>query len=240
MTAMLRCLPLIAAAWAVLCLGGAAARAGGLEVAPLGVDFAPGQMAQTITVANRATAPTTIQVRTFDWSQPGGADRLVPTDAVVASPPIVTIAPGREQVIRVLLRRPSAGTAEKSYRLTVDEIPVPVPGQINLALRLSLPIFVFAAAPGQAKVAWSARPAGGGVVELAARNDGTIHAKFDSLTVATRGGAASAAFGGYVLPGQEKRWRIPLRGLDRAGQVTLRGNGAQGGVDVTIALDGRP
>ncbi|HEY9348214.1 MAG TPA: hypothetical protein VIQ53_23005, partial [Inquilinus sp.] len=76
MTAMLRCLPLIAAAWAVLCLGGAAARAGGLEVAPLGVDFAPGQMAQTITVANRATAPTTIQVRTFDWSQPGGADRL--------------------------------------------------------------------------------------------------------------------------------------------------------------------
>jgi len=237
---MRRCLPLIAAAWAALCFGSAAAWAGGLEVAPLGVDFAPGQMAQTITVANRATAATTIQVRTFDWSQPGGADQLVPTDAVVASPPIVTIPPGREQVIRVLLRRPSAGAAEKSYRLSVDEIPVPVPGQINLALHLSLPIFVSAATPGQAKVSWSARPAGGGMVELAARNGGTKHAKFDSLTIATRGGAASRAFGGYVLPGQERRWRIPLRGLDRAGQVALRGNGDQGGIDVTIALDGSP
>jgi fimbrial chaperone protein len=239
MTAMRGRLVRIAAALAALCLGAGGARAGGLEVAPLGVDFAPGQMAQTITVANRATAPATIQVRTFEWSQPGGIDRLVPTDAVVASPPIVAIPPGREQVIRVLLRRPPAGAAEKSYRLMVDEIPVPVPGQINLALHLSLPIFVVPAAPGQARIAWSARPAGGGAVELAARNDGTRRAKFDGLTIATRGGAASAAFGGYVLPGQEKRWRIPLRGLDRAGQVTLRGNGDQGGVDVTIALDGR-
>ena len=240
MTAMRGRLVLIAAAWAALCLGIGGARAGGLEVAPLGVDFAGGQMAQTITVANRATTAATVQVRTFDWSQPGGTDRLVPTDAVVASPPIVTIPPGREQVIRVLLRRPAAGATEKSYRLMVDEIPVPVPGQINLSLHLSLPIFVSAATPGQAKVSWSARPAGGGVVELAARNGGTKHAKFDSLTIATRGGAASRAFGGYVLPGQERRWRIPLRGLDRAGQVALRGNGDQGGIDVTIALDGSP
>ncbi len=209
-------------------------------MAPLGVDFAAGQMAQTLTVANRATTPATLQVRTFDWSQPGGTDRLVPTDAVVASPPIVTIPPGREQVIRVLLRRPPVAGAEKGYRLMIDEIPVPVPGQINLALHLSLPIFVVPAAPGQARVAWSARPAGGGTVELAARNDGTRHAKFDSLTVAARSGAASTAFGGYVLPGQEKRWRIPLRGVDRGGQVTLRGSGGQGGADVTIALDGRP
>ena len=240
MTAMRRRLALVAAAWAMLCLGSPAARAGGLEVAPLGVDFAGGQMAQTITVANRATTTATVQVRTFDWSQPGGIDRLSPTDAVVASPPIVTIPPGREQVIRVLVRRPAAGATEKSYRLMVDEIPVPVPGQINLALHLSLPIFVSAATPGQAKVSWSARPAGGGMVEVAARNGGTRHAKFDSLTIATRGGGASRAFGGYVLPGQEKRWRIPLRGLDRAGQVALRGNGDQGGIDVTIALDGSP
>lgn len=240
MTVMRGRLVLIAAALAALCFGAGGARAGGLEVAPLGVDFPAGQMAQTITVANRATAPATVQVRTFEWSQPGGIDRLAPTDAVVASPPIVTIPPGREQVIRVLLRRPSAGAAEKSYRLMVDEIPVPVPGQINLALHLSLPIFVLPAAPGQPSVAWSARPAGGGAVDLAARNDGTRHAKFDSLTVSTRSGAASAAFGGYVLPGQERRWRIPLHGLDRAGQVQLRGSGSQGGVDVTIALDGRP
>jgi len=240
MTAMRRRLVLAASALAALCLGSVAARAGGLEVAPLGVDFAAGQMAQTITVANRATAPATVQLRTFDWSQPGGVDRLASTDALVASPPIVTIPPGREQVIRVLLRRPPAGAAEKSYRLMVEEIPVPVPGQVNLALHLSLPIFVSAAAPGQAKISWSARPAGGGMVELAARNGGTRHAKFDGLTVATRGGAASRAFGGYVLPGQEKRWRIPLRGLDRAGQITLRGAGDQGGVDATIALDGSP
>jgi len=239
MTAMRRCLALVAAVLAASCLGAPGARAGGLEVAPIGVDFAAGQMAQTITVTNRATAPATVQLRTFDWSQPGGIDRLAPTDAVVASPPIVTIPPGREQVIRVLLRRP-AGAAEKSYRLMVEEIPVPVPGQINLALHLSLPIFVSAAAPGQAKITWSARPAGGGVVELAARNDGTRHAKFDGLTITPRGGAASQAFSGYVLPGQEKRWRIPLRGLDRAGQVTLRGAGDQGGVDATIALDGSP
>jgi len=240
MTAVRQRLILIAAACAGLWLGTGSARAGGLEVAPIGVDFNAGQMAQIITVTNRADAPSTVQLRTFAWSQPGGTDRLMPTDAIVASPPIVTIPPGREQVIRVLLRRPASGAAEQGYRLTIDEIPVVVPGRLNVALHLSLPVFVSGAAPGRAQIAWSARPAGGGAIELVARNSGARHAKFDGLTVSTRGGGGSAAFGGYVLPGQEKRWRIAARGLDRAGQVALRGSGDQGDVNVTLALDGQP
>ncbi|MDR6292115.1 fimbrial chaperone protein [Inquilinus ginsengisoli] len=240
MTAIRLRLILIAAACAGLWLGIGEARAGGLEVAPIGVDFNAGQMAQIITVTNRADAPATVQLRTFAWSQPGGVERLAPTDAVVASPPIVTIPPGREQVIRVLLRRPASGTVEQAYRLTVDEIPVLVPGRLNVALHLSLPIFVSSGAAVRAQVAWSARPAGGGAIELVARNSGTRHARFDGLSVTTRGGAASAAFGGYVLPGQEKRWRIAARGLDRAGQVALKGAGDQGDVNVTLALDGQP
>ena len=155
---------LIAAAFAALCTGIGDVRAGGLEVAPLGLDFNAGQMAQIITISNRADAASTVQLRTFAWSQPGGTDQLTPTDAVVASPPIVTIPPGREQVVRVLLRRPPSGGAEQGYRLLVDEIPVIVPGRINIALHLSLPVFVGSGAPAQAQIAWSARPAGAGVI----------------------------------------------------------------------------
>jgi fimbrial chaperone protein len=240
MTAIRLRLILIAAAFAALCPGIGDARAGGLEVAPLGVDFNAGQMAQTLTVTNRADTPATVQLRTYAWSQPGGIDQLAPSGALVASPPIVTIPPGREQVIRVLLRGAASGAAEQGYRLTIDEIPVLVPGKVNVALHLSLPIFVSGAAPGQAQIAWSARPAGAGAIELVARNSGTRHAKFGGLTVSTRGGSGSAAFGGYVLPGQEKRWRVAARGIDRAGQVALKGSGDQGDVNVTLALDGQP
>jgi len=59
MTAIRLRLILIAAACAGLWLGIGEARAGGLEVAPIGVDFNAGQMAQIITVTNRADAPAT-------------------------------------------------------------------------------------------------------------------------------------------------------------------------------------
>jgi fimbrial chaperone protein len=236
-----RLLPMAAGCTGLSLVAVGGAQAGGLEVAPIGLDFAVGQMAHTLTVTNQSDAQATVQLRTFAWSQPGDADKLAPTDAVVASPPIVIIPPGREQVVRVLLRQPPTGAAERSYRLMIDEIPAVVPGKINVALHLSLPVFVASAVPGQAKIAWSARrPAQGGSVELVAHNSGTKHIRFNGLTLCTQGGAASPAFGGYVLAGQEKRWRIMVPGLDRAGSAVLRGTDDQGEADVPLTFSGTP
>ena len=71
------------------------ANAASLQVAPVLLDLpAPGNTA-TITLRNTDVEPITAQVRVFRWSQRDGAERLEPTDEVVASPPVVSCVPAR-------------------------------------------------------------------------------------------------------------------------------------------------
>ena len=61
------------------------------------------------------------------------------------SPPIATIAPDKEQIIRVGLRRAPDKERELSYRLFLQEVPAPPkPGfqGLQVALRVGLPVFV--------------------------------------------------------------------------------------------------
>lgn len=135
-------LRLIAAGLAV-CLSAGIGNAAALRVSPITLDLKAGTAATTVRLWNDARTATSVQVRVFRWTKVNGKDRLDPTQDVVASPPITKLAPGTENLIRVVRvsKKPVSGT--EAYRLMIDELPdarKKVPGQVSVMIRHSIPV----------------------------------------------------------------------------------------------------
>lgn len=131
------------AASLLACLIGGTVEAASLRVSPIAIDLKAGSAASTLRLWDDGLRPVNVQVRVFRWTKVNGRDRLDPTTDVVASPPISKLTPGTENLIRVVRvsKQPINGT--EAYRLFVDELPEarkPLPGQINVLVRHSIPV----------------------------------------------------------------------------------------------------
>jgi fimbrial chaperone protein len=191
-----------------------AAGAQALAVLPVNIFVQPGQRATTLTVTNQGSAETAIQIRAFAWNQPDGADQLTTSDAVVVSPPLVSIAAGATQVVRIVLRQSPQGS-EATYRILVDQIPPKAePGIVHIVLRMSIPIFaqpMTRAAPHvQFHVEFDA-----GQVYLVGINDGLRHEAIRNIELSTSDGRtlkADPSSSPYILAGVTRRWHIAMEG----------------------------
>lgn len=75
---------------------------------------------------NAGSNPINAQVRVFHWSQSDYGDKLAASQGLVISPPMLTLAPGGRQLIRVIRTGPPPAT-EDAYRLSINELPPSVP-----------------------------------------------------------------------------------------------------------------
>lgn len=214
----------------LLALGGilpaTPARAASLQVSPIRLDLGADRPAAVMTLHNRGTEPINAQVRVFAWTQNPDEDMLDRTDRVVASPPIVSIAPGGDQTVRILRVSGEALSTEETYRLLVDEIPVDQTSQttaVRVQLRYSVPVFVGAANGDQKPdLNFSLEPVPAHVgsgnayvtppsLALRAVNlDGT-HAQISQVKLDWPDGHTSEMAGGllgYALPHSTRRWII--------------------------------
>ena len=198
----------------LLAIPGAAAAQASLRVQPLIVSVDAPSQASSISIENTGSSPLSLQIRVFEWSQPGGQDVLAPTTDVVVSPPAATIPPGASYTVRVARTAGAAESGEKSYRLWIDELPPAGPprpggGEVAVRLRYDLPVF-FHARDAASNVAWRAYRSGEGLV-LEATNSGTRHARIEGLKVIAAGSEISFGDGlnGYVLAGTTRRWTGP-------------------------------
>jgi len=113
--------------------------AAGWEIDPVRIDLSPEQQTAAITLKNGSDQPTSIQIQAVAWSQTEGKDVYIPTKELLVSPPIVTIAPKAEQIIRVALRRQADATNELTYRINLQELPVkPAPGFTGVQVSLRI------------------------------------------------------------------------------------------------------
>src|SRR6478735_4896835 len=88
-----------------------------ISVDPINVRMAPGQGAAILTVVNQGNRETSFQIRAFGWQQNQlGGDQLTPTDELLASPPLATVAPGATQIVRLVLRH-LPQIREATYRI---------------------------------------------------------------------------------------------------------------------------
>ena len=134
--------------FALACLLAAAfdASASGLQIAPTSLTIATGGPAQGLWLTNTGERELRAQVRAYHWSQSTGKDQLDPTQAIVASPPMLSIPPGGRQLVRVIRTGQDAqASGEQAFRLLVDELPLGGEDKqsgVQYVLRYSVPVFV--------------------------------------------------------------------------------------------------
>lgn len=207
-----------------------------LQVAPISVELESGENAEALWLSNTGDAPIQAQVRVMEWSQQAGSDALAPSRELLPSPPIVGIAPGERQLVRIVRPDTSPVAQERAFRLIVDELPgaeQPSSPGLQFLLQYSIPVFVLPPgatpqdAPGPRPPtdtsALSARVEDGddGAV-LTVTNRGDRRVRISGLASVDGNGAEDVLVPGllgYVLAGQRMQWPLGLP----AGQ--LRGHG---------------
>lgn len=220
---------------ALLALAAASpAIAASFTATPVRLTLPAGTNSTSLSLQNVADQPVLVQAEVMAWSQRNGKDVLTPSQDLVVSPPIFTVAPGASQIVRIgLLQRPPS-EREITYRLFLQEVPQPPPpGEqgISVALRLGLPVFVLPKGGATAQLSWTARREGGEIT-IAVTNTGTGHAQIVECKLHGESGQliAERALGAYVLPGQTRTWTMKTIAVWGGGRVTLTAKTSAGDV----------
>lgn len=221
-----------------------AAHAGSLEVSPINIEVVAPVAATIVRIRNNARAPLVTQLRVFRWTQIGGVERLEPTDEVVASPPMATLAPGAEQTVRLIRTGNSRARGEEAFRLVVDEVPnpsTPRSGAVAIVVRHSLPVFFRQASSDQPVLNWTMDQKNGRD-GLTVRNSGQRRVRIAALSLRDGNGQTvqvAAGLAGYVLAGSTMRFDLPAatRKLSRTG-LTVSAQGDVGPINVVLPKTG--
>lgn len=208
------------------------AEATSLQVAPTSLQLDARQRAGELWLTNSGTSPVTLQVRIFRWIQQDGREQLLPTDELLATPPMQELAAGQQQLVRVMRPTVEAPAVQQYYRLIVDEVPdlATRAKGMQFVLRYSIPVFVQPRAQGKLAPQLQARLVrlddGRDGVEVG--NSGNSYAQIADLALGSveRPRIVHPGLLGYVLPGQVMRWPLERTAIDRDNdQITAKLNG---------------
>ncbi|MGH8081124.1 MAG: fimbrial biogenesis chaperone [Lysobacter sp.] len=241
---------LFAAALLGLIASGHAHAANSILIWPIDPVIESDERATALWLENRGSTPAQMQLRVLGWSQKDGHDAYANQSEVIGSPPMIRIAPGQKQLIRLTRTVDTPAGTERSYRVLIDEIPTQDPiadGDkasvgIKFQMRYSVPLFVDGAGvwtkdrPEKKRDAKDAtRPAlswrtvvEDGKTLLEVRNTGVVHAKLAEVSFRhgeTRSVIAEGLLG-YILPGNRMRWPLP-EGAKPQGELIAKINGTE-------------
>jgi fimbrial chaperone protein len=230
-------------------LSPAPALAGTFSISPLRVELSSRVQTGALTIRNQEETPVVVQAEAMLWEQADGSDRLTPTRDVLVSPAVFTLPANGSQLVRVALRRAVGPQTELSYRLILTEVPQQASPDftgLNVALRLSLPIFVAPAIAASPQLEWSAARTSDGTIAVTARNAGNAHARILNFNVAPVAGsepAISQDVTAYLLPGQTRTWTLDDKHNDATSstdwhRVRVKGTTEAGDFEVETRLEG--
>lgn len=211
------------------------ARAADLQVSPISLEFKEAEQAQGLWLSNTGSQPLRAQLRVYAWTQDGGTEKLEPSGELVASPPAVVIPAGGRQLVRLVRPQPGPVTAEKSFRVVIDELPALAPGGartgLSFLLRYSVPVFVSSveepAPPAKPQRVLSGRiTQEAGKTYLTVVNGGPRRVRLSHLVLDDGAGNRTTLVDGllgYALAGRSMRWEIPARPQQlTAGRLSAR------------------
>ena len=218
-----------------------------LRVEPVLLELNEPAATGTLTLRNDGDAEVAVQTRVFRWSQSAGRESLDPTTDVVASPPMVRLAPHADYTVRIVRTSKQPVHGEESYRVIVDQLPDVGSRPANtvaILIRQSIPVFFRAVQLLRASLTWSAVREHDGIV-LSVTNAGDERVRIASLRVRDRVGS-TIGFGdglvGYVLGQSTMNFIIAKapRGFGDHGQVQITAVSNNGPIDATVPLASRP
>ena len=194
--------------------------AASLQVSPVYIEMT-GNI-EKITLFNTSDKPVFAQIRAFDWAVVNNVDQLLPTKAILASPPQIKIAANGQQVVRIARVASQPLQHQETYRLFVDELTdaSTAPQGVLVQLRYSVPVFVTPPAASAAEVQIKARIENGELV-LDVQNSGVRYARVGRIELLDAAGSSqvvSDGLLGYVFGQSSRLWRLPL--VKRAAALT--------------------
>jgi len=225
------------------------AAASSFTVSPIQIDLGAGHRTAVVTVHSDQDESMLLQAQVLAWSQPGGVDALVDTSEVLVTPAVFTLAAHGQQVVRIALRTDPDRVLERDFRLIVQEVPGAVQPNftgLNIALRMSLPVFVLPAGKVAPAVAFSADwDAVSHQLSVVATNSGSAHIQFRGLEARldanTEGSGWRDPVLKYVLPGSRMTWHwdVPA-GTVLPPQLYIQADSDQGPLSATVETAASP
>jgi fimbrial chaperone protein len=200
-------------------------QAGTFSVTPVRIFLQPRDRATAITFINDGTTEIVLQADLYEWLQkPNGDDDLKLAEDVIISPPIIKLAPGAKQVVRLARLSMAPSESQQTYRLIAREIPEIAAAKqgisVQIALALSMPVFI-TPKDAKPKISCTTATAGAGSVVFNCKNNGNAHAQVRYARVMRDGKELTQLEnGGYFLSGTQRALTLPL-GSVTAGALTL-------------------
>lgn len=185
--------------------------------------------ATALWLENKDSQPTYMQIRVLSWRQVNGLDDYNAQTAIIASPPVANIQPGKRQLIRLVKNAQVPAGKELAYRILIDEIPRQEPNDKNnpsstqlgptFQMRYSVPLFVYGngmqIAPEATQPTDIAQPTLSYILNrqqgkqwLTIRNQSEIHARISQVTL--NGQTVNNGLLGYVLARSQMSFPISL------------------------------
>jgi len=213
--------------------------ASSFTVSPTRISLSKQQQAITVRLLNMGDQPVVVQAHVMAWSLRNNEDVYETSDDVLLNPPIFTLQPQKPQLMRLGLRKVTAGDDEIAYRLIVEEVPpVSKSGEIELRtiLRIAIPIFVAPHGPPKAQLTWKAEALASGQIKLTATDTGNLHVQVKQLTLdrsPSQGPPATKNVMEYLLPGKTAQWTFDGNGASRT-KLSLKGITDAGDLSETL------
>ncbi|MBC7454542.1 MAG: molecular chaperone [Massilia sp.] len=208
-TSVRACLIGLFGLFGLMCAG--AAPAGAFKISPLRINLSSKVPSAVLTVHNAGTEASVMQLSVMAWSQTADEDIYLPSQEVLVTPPIFTVPPDGVQIVRLALRRPPDARREIAYRLFLQEVPTTIAGEVRVALRFALPVFVAPSgkAPAPART-WRMVAKTPGAWQIEALNQGNAHVQVAGFTLSGANGTLLAQHRGmqYLLPDQARQWQV--------------------------------
>lgn len=235
------CNVLIAGLWMASNAG-----ASGLQVAPTTLSLKATQNADGLWLINTGDNVVHAQVRVYHWTQNDQGDQLAASRGLVISPPMLQLAAGDRQLIRVIRTGAppnGADAVEDAYRLAIDELPIDVEGKrgLQFVLHYSVPIFIEPAGTAKAppQLRWRLQRHGEQVM-LQVSNHGGTHAQLAALSYIDSTGHRTdinPGLLGYVLPGATMQWMLkpPATAFSAGGTLEAMINGEKAAQNLSLA-----
>jgi fimbrial chaperone protein len=214
------------------------APAGEWRVSPIRLDLGRDAKSGAVTVVNEADGRLQVQMNAVEWTQDAeGKDRYAETGDILFFPRMMIFEKREEKILRVGIKAPAA-TAEKAYRLFIEEIPGPGKSQgtnIAIAIRFGVPIFVHPPKE-EARGEIGEVSMSGGTLSIPVKNGGNVHFVIQSLLVRGKDGSGKEIFsreigGWYLLAGASRLYTTAIP-TDICGSLS--------GVDVEVRTDKLP
>lgn len=179
---------LFASALLTLSISSSAIAASAFSVSPTRLDVSAKKRTTELRVKNKGNKPVTVKLSVKTWEQVDGKSVTKPTRDIVFTPPIASIPPRSEKVVRFKFKRPIDKNKELAYRVYSEQLPSALDqeGQSaknEIRIRFSVPLFVKQLTKPVAKVNYNASVLSNGQLQLDLQNLGNFHLKANNIAI---------------------------------------------------------